>query len=292
MPKPLPAAPNLEQLGKQAKELHAAFQTNAPAAVSRCTQHLPQIKADLKLSDAQLVLAREYGFASWPKLKQYVEELVPAEIPQRQQVLDEAMIRAAIKQKDLARAQKFLDAGANINGRLAQVGTTALGWAACGASHLSTMEFLLERGATIDLPANGDFTPLACAAAKGNVAAVQLLLARGAEVNFPQPGNFSVLHGAAYHGDAETVQLVLEAGARVNEQTASGQFGPYWFHLPFCGETPLHNAMAFGSRETIELLLAAGAELDIATRHGETPRQWAGRHQRPKALMKWLLSLG
>ena len=29
----------------------------------------------LKLSDAQLAIAREYGFPSWPRLKAYVERL-------------------------------------------------------------------------------------------------------------------------------------------------------------------------------------------------------------------------
>ena len=51
---------NLEQLRKQAKEL-----ARARREAGRPT----------KLADAQLVLAREHGFPTWPRLKEYVERL-------------------------------------------------------------------------------------------------------------------------------------------------------------------------------------------------------------------------
>ena len=60
MSRNLPPHPNLEHLRKQAKDLlHELQQQNSAA----------------KLTDAQYALAREYGFASWPKLKAYVESL-------------------------------------------------------------------------------------------------------------------------------------------------------------------------------------------------------------------------
>ena len=65
----LPPHPNLEHLKKQAKTLLHELQQGNPA---------------LKLADAQLAIAREYGFASWPKLKAHVEslqsEVSPAEV--------------------------------------------------------------------------------------------------------------------------------------------------------------------------------------------------------------------
>jgi ankyrin repeat protein len=60
MTTPLPAAPSLEQLRKQAKELVRERRSGGE----------PQ-----RLSDAQLALAREYGFPSWPKLKAYVDRV-------------------------------------------------------------------------------------------------------------------------------------------------------------------------------------------------------------------------
>jgi hypothetical protein len=81
MSKSLPATPNLEHLRKQAKDLLAAYQDDDSTAVSLFQQHLPRSVGALpanrpsgfKLSDAQLVLAREYGFPSWPKLKSHVQ---------------------------------------------------------------------------------------------------------------------------------------------------------------------------------------------------------------------------
>ena len=61
MSRALPTHPNLEHLKKQAKDLLQELQQQNPA---------------LKLADAQHTLAREYGFASWPKLKAYVESLL------------------------------------------------------------------------------------------------------------------------------------------------------------------------------------------------------------------------
>lgn len=71
----LPPNPNLTYLKKQAKALHKQMKAGEPMAIARCQQSHPQ-GADLatpKLSDAQLIIAREHGFASWPKLKHYVE---------------------------------------------------------------------------------------------------------------------------------------------------------------------------------------------------------------------------
>jgi ankyrin repeat protein len=66
--------PDLEQLKRQAKELLAAFRAADPAAVNEVTACYddPQL-ATFALHDAQLVIARSYGFDSWPKLKAYVD---------------------------------------------------------------------------------------------------------------------------------------------------------------------------------------------------------------------------
>src|SRR5256885_4037568 len=55
MAKQLPPRPNLDQLKHQAKEL--------------------QRSAQIALHDAQTMIAREYGFASWNKLREHVEEV-------------------------------------------------------------------------------------------------------------------------------------------------------------------------------------------------------------------------
>lgn len=81
----LPASPNLEQQKKQARELLDAARRREPAAMARFRDHHPHVQhrpdgdvdwAELALHDAQLVLAREYGFASWPKLKHHIDDVV------------------------------------------------------------------------------------------------------------------------------------------------------------------------------------------------------------------------
>ena len=58
MSRDLPVRPNLDHLKKQAKEL---------------LQTLKRQDSTAQLADAQHALAREYGFASWPRLKAHVE---------------------------------------------------------------------------------------------------------------------------------------------------------------------------------------------------------------------------
>ncbi|HEX3551963.1 MAG TPA: ankyrin repeat domain-containing protein [Thermoanaerobaculia bacterium] len=79
MPLSLPSRPNLDQLRKQAKDLLAAWRSGDAEALSWLREHHPEYAqetvpaADLRLADAQLVTARRYGFASWPRLKEEVE---------------------------------------------------------------------------------------------------------------------------------------------------------------------------------------------------------------------------
>ena len=66
MSRDLPPRPNLDHLKKQAKEL---------------LQTLKQQDSDAQLADAQHALAREYGFASWPRLKAHIDSETAAPNP-------------------------------------------------------------------------------------------------------------------------------------------------------------------------------------------------------------------
>src|SRR5258708_33352304 len=70
----LPERPDLAQLRRQAKELRDAARREEAGAVERFVRHhgsAPQ--GAVTLAAAQLVIARELGFASWPRLKAAVE---------------------------------------------------------------------------------------------------------------------------------------------------------------------------------------------------------------------------
>ena len=64
----LPICPNLDQYRTQAKELLAACDAGDPESLARVTDNRSRSDGPL-LSDAQLALAREHGFDSWPKFK-------------------------------------------------------------------------------------------------------------------------------------------------------------------------------------------------------------------------------
>jgi len=70
----LPQQPNLEQLRKQAKDLLHDYHAGHPAAMVEVSRFERTPNRDtFALNDAQRVLARTYGFASWPKLKAFVD---------------------------------------------------------------------------------------------------------------------------------------------------------------------------------------------------------------------------
>ena len=69
----LPARPDFEHLRREAKLLLGQLRDREPAAVARVTTHAPGM--DVALSTAQLVVAREYGFASWAQLKTLVTRM-------------------------------------------------------------------------------------------------------------------------------------------------------------------------------------------------------------------------
>jgi ankyrin repeat protein len=80
----LPARPNLEQYEKQAKDLVRDSALGVSDALARIRRHHPRFhklseadipRAQIALTDAQLVIAREHGFESWPKFAKHIEML-------------------------------------------------------------------------------------------------------------------------------------------------------------------------------------------------------------------------
>lgn len=81
-PAALPPNPNLEQLKKQAKSLIKDLRSADPASAQRLRQALSHwsertddeiFHTKFSLKNAQLVIAREYGFERWVDLKRHVE---------------------------------------------------------------------------------------------------------------------------------------------------------------------------------------------------------------------------
>ena len=84
MSQPLTTRPNLDHLRGQAKTLLAELRAGKKDAAKAFIDHLPKARglsaaqaraAGFRLSDAQSVVARRTGFASWPALARHVEQL-------------------------------------------------------------------------------------------------------------------------------------------------------------------------------------------------------------------------
>jgi len=69
---------NLEYYRKQAKNLLKAVKSGDQEAAERLTRHVTRFNernlAGLALHDAQLVIAREQGFVSWPRFRAFLEQ--------------------------------------------------------------------------------------------------------------------------------------------------------------------------------------------------------------------------
>ena len=83
-PATLPSHPDFDQLRRQSKQLLARLRAGDADAAREFITHLPEaagltparaLKAGYRLADAQSVVARRTGFASWPALARHVQTL-------------------------------------------------------------------------------------------------------------------------------------------------------------------------------------------------------------------------
>src|SRR5437868_5461800 len=80
---------------------------------------------DVSLSDAQLVLAREHGFRSWPQLKHYVESQAKPGNPSDPAALREELLEAA-RTGDAKLIAEILDAHPDLKDTADECGWTLL----------------------------------------------------------------------------------------------------------------------------------------------------------------------
>jgi ankyrin repeat protein len=118
---------NLEQQRKRAKDLLRAHHEQSVEAAVRIARHLPRTKgipaeqilaSPFTLTEAHFVIAREAGFASWPKLKRHIEAatrdtsevLIDAALQGDQHFLAEVLSRhAAAAQNSICAATAIAD---------------------------------------------------------------------------------------------------------------------------------------------------------------------------------------
>lgn len=134
MTRALPDIPSLEQLKNQAKDLLRACRNQDAQALSRIQKHLVSSPENptvlLTLAGVQHVIAREYGFESWTKLKKHIQFL--SENAERQAYLQQQVERLGAPRGDwrtLLSAARELD----------QAGQAGLEAVIVGLAHLNSM---------------------------------------------------------------------------------------------------------------------------------------------------------
>ena len=214
----LPARPDLDQLRHQAKDLLRAAQRGDPGAITR----INAVSDQIMLSTAQLAIAREYGFASWAKLKLEVER------------------RDILNSRDLSRLTTLL-------AEHPELATEKMEhWAdrACGEplDYITMMRFNHDR---LELPRE----------LPGTGAIARALIQAGAPVNGHPGDKETPLITSASYGDAEVAKVLIEAGADIDAVSAPDSGG-----AP--SSTALGHAAVFGMTDVLDVLVAAGARID------------------------------
>ena len=156
------------------------------------------------------------------------------------------------------------------------MGRTRLMYAAYAGDE-ARVEWLMKRGARLELADSEGYTALAWAAGWGRSGVVKLLLGKGA---LASGASRPPLYGASVHGHFDVVRMLLEHGADPNCPLKTG-----------FGSTPLIGASEKGNLEVARLLLDKGATVDLARLSGATPCYIAAQNGH-KEVLNLLLAMG
>lgn len=122
-------------------------------------------------------------------------------------------------------------------------------------------------------------TVLISACMSGRPEIVEFLLSRGADVNVRNEGDQRTpLHAAAHRGSSKLIKLLIDAGADVNARNKSGAspliaLASAW---PMgCGHRDHAVAFDESAFKGVQFLIAAGADVNAADNEGRTALAWA-----------------
>jgi hypothetical protein len=142
---PLPARPNLEMQQKRAKDLLRAAWAGDSDALARVRALHPKPPAPdvLGLADAQLVIARGYGFESWAELKRKIESLTKTPVER---------FKSALHAGDVNGVRELLEQRAEVRAAI----NDPISWfhsrpVARATKNLPMLDVLLSYGADLNL---------------------------------------------------------------------------------------------------------------------------------------------
>ena len=288
----LPPRPDLDQLRRIAKDRLKAARTGDQQAVD----WINAAGAGVTLSAAQLQLARDHGFSSWPVMQIEIA---------RRGVLDlrdpESLAAFVADHPQLATAdlQNWRDhpLGASPIGYLAMARhdtTTGLWRNVTGTG--AAVSVLIAAGAPVDGVPGDRETPLITAASYGDAEIAAVLIAAGADLDAVAsddaggvPGGSALLHAAVF-AMTEVLDLLASAGAQVRsfeEAAAAGDIDS-WAMDGLDRQTRIRGlVMAVDHQRVgvIEDLVAAGTPIDEADEvFGRHPLRLAAANGRPASV--------
>lgn len=253
--RPLPDEPSLEWLKKQAKrQLAELRKTNAAA----------------QLADAQLAVAREYGFSSWRALKSHIDSLTI-----------DGMLVAAARAGNVKTIRELLDERPEkVHSRTGQYKWTPLHVAA-RHGQLAAVNELIERGADVNAREEGDNTyPMHWAAAAGHLDVVRRLADAGGDV--------------VGYGDDHALEVIGWASCWDGCDDAAHR-AVVDFLVSRGAKHHVFSAIALDLGDVLRRIVAEDSPA-LATRmsrneNNQTPLQFAVRQRRPR-MVRLLVELG
>ncbi|MHB8636261.1 MAG: ankyrin repeat domain-containing protein [Fimbriimonadaceae bacterium] len=260
--------PDLRQLRIQAKELVRAVRTADPVALARVVRYFPE-SGEFTLVNAQLVIARENGFDSWPRLRRHVEPTKPP--PSKS---PSATLFEALESGDDAAAVSLIHEAPELAGVWRR---SAWGWeyplnVAARHGRLAPAKALVEAGAEIYAVNQGDYPPVFNAISDGHREVGDYLLEASAKSD---QGGLPPTYGCG-------IDIVLAARLGLLDRIRMHvERDPLAVFRRGCiGETVLHWPAHNGHVEVVRYLLDSGAliEADEIGLYGGKPLHWAAEH--------------
>ena len=286
--------PDLEQLKRQAKELLQGFTEGEAAAVAEVKAHyrIPDAST-LALHDAQLVIARSYGFDSWPKLKAYVDgvtvrrladaicaddlDQVEAMLHARPEIVDLTIsygderrpIHFAVMKRSPEIVRLLIRRGANARHGIDPHRDATVAWTIAKERGYEEIAAIIEEEeqqrlrrevttSTSKAEVVGDQAARA-AVASGDMEWLRTRLAEGNLVNPIRWDNGGLLSVAVQHDKPDMLRLMLDYGFDPDERVSIGEGD--W--VSYSQGYPLWFCAALGKRDMAEMLLERGANPNV-----------------------------
>ena len=288
----LPSSPSLAHLRYQAKDLRKAHAARDAEAAQQLREFHPRFGSaaadaaifdgQLSLADAQLAIAREYGFPSWARLKKHIEKPTLSDhldSPHHERIEDPlfrravdmldagdaAGLRSCLRQHPNLAKQRVPFEGGNYfrdPTLLEFIAENPVRHGVLPNNILEVSKAILDVGVeratlndTLMLVATGS-VPREC---RMQIPLIDLLCAHGAD---PQ----SALQAAALHHELEALHALLARGAQLDLPVAAalGRIEDARRLLHSASRQDRHLALSlasdFGHAETVRLLLDAGED--------------------------------